>query len=881
MTASQFGALLRNGALLLRAAADFGARSGATPAPALGAHHLRQKHNPHRRLRSAAGARDRSAKIARGLALMPIWLLLAGAIANTAHANVTICVANDTGLANALIAAQFQATTIELVQGTYHLDATLFQKNYNTLRAGFELLGGYTSGCASRSIGSGNTVLMGDAEPLSGEEYGAEFAGNATFEGITFEIAWGFWIFYADESPVSVSDVLVTIRRCTFSHPSSGSLSPELLVEWQQDASIDGTVRLVNNLGYDSAGPNVAIVQVDTGHFDLVAINNTFYNPVGTMLAFVHDYENASGAAFLYNNILYSGASVGFTTDSSAYVLVDNVINDIEAPAPLLPPAGTLTVDPQLNASLRPIQTPPSPVINSGSNDVPGGLPAHDFDGGPRLVGTTVDRGAFESSVNDAFIQTVTNNNGSGAGSLRAAIVSANGNGSALIKFDIGMGCGPHVITLDSPLPDITVPVIINGFTQTGASPNDLDVGNDAVVCIVLEAGGIPPPDHAIGTASDAPAATQVTIEGLAFSNFTRAIDLQGGSGHEIAGNHFGGKVSGYSLSPNGTAIRLGAVTHDIVIGGDDPEKRNIIGDALGDAIVVQHGIVNQIPVGSSNDQILNNYIGIGWNPALGSYVEHGNFGAGIRLTGHDNVVSANLIGTNIASGILVSGGGATGNLIAGNFIGADADGLSFGNVGDGVRFAGSSGDAPHDNIVRSNTIANSTQAGVGVEIGQGNKIRKNSIYANGQLGIDLAGSGVTPNDDDGGLQLDDYANHGLNFPVLTGAIGGTDQGTVSGTLTTLPGDYTIDFYASAACDGSGHGEGQIWLKGVSITVPTPAIGDQGTRNFNATLKLALLGGRVITATATNTAGDTSEFSACITYTDDTIFANSFEPPPA
>jgi len=63
--------------------------------------------------------------------------------------------------------------------------------------------------------------------------------------------------------------------------------------------------------------------------------------------------------------------------------------------------------------------------------------------------------------------------------------------------------------------------------------------------------------------------------------------------------------------------------------------------------------------------------------------------------------------------------------------------------------------------------------------------------------------------------------------------------------------------------------------------LPTPGIGDQGTANFSPTIKLALLGGRSITATTTDAAGDTSEFSACLTYVDDTIFADDFEPPPA
>ena len=70
------------------------------------------------------------------------------------------------------------------------------------------------------------------------------------------------------------------------------------------------------------------------------------------------------------------------------------------------------------------------------------------------------------------------------------------------------------------------------------------------------------------------------------------------------------------------------------------------------------------------------------------------------------------------------------------------------------------------------------------------NRIIKNSITHNGLLGIDLAGEGVTANDDDSGIGQIDYANDGLNFPVLTMATGSALSGSVGGTLTTVPGTY-------------------------------------------------------------------------------------------
>ena len=59
-------------------------------------------------------------------------------------------------------------------------------------------------------------------------------------------------------------------------------------------------------------------------------------------------------------------------------------------------------------------------------------------------------------------------------------------------------------------------------------------------------------------------------------------------------------------------------------------------------------------------------------------------------------------------------------------------------------------------------------------------------------------------------------------------------------------------------------------------------IWDSSIINCNATLGQAGVGKITITATATAKASgvvnDTSEFSACFPYTDDTIFANGFDP---
>jgi hypothetical protein len=83
---------------------------------------------------------------------------------------------------------------------------------------------------------------------------------------------------------------------------------------------------------------------------------------------------------------------------------------------------------------------------------------------------------------------TVTNTGDSGPGSLRQAILDANAApGADAIAFNIP-GRGVHAIGPLSPLPALTddAGVTIDGYTQPGASPNTLAIGDNAVLLVEL-----------------------------------------------------------------------------------------------------------------------------------------------------------------------------------------------------------------------------------------------------------------------------------------------------------------------------------------------------------------------------------------------------------
>ena len=100
----------------------------------------------------------------------------------------------------------------------------------------------------------------------------------------------------------------------------------------------------------------------------------------------------------------------------------------------------------------------------------------------PALVATQAYAGTFNvTKVTDA-----------GPGSLRQALLDANGNvGADRIEFHIA-GSGVHTIAPASDLPTITDPVTIDGYSQSGATPNTLATGNNAVLKIELSGAHLP-----------------------------------------------------------------------------------------------------------------------------------------------------------------------------------------------------------------------------------------------------------------------------------------------------------------------------------------------------------------------------------------------------
>lgn len=487
-----------------------------------------------------------------------------------------------------------------------------------------------------------------------------------------------------------------------------------------------------------------------------------------------------------------------------------------------------------------------------------------------------------------------------GTCTLREAIIAANMNtasgaaagecaagaaGSDTINFAIP-GAGVHIIQPASPPPAITEPVIINGYSQSGASPNSLAVGNNAA--LLIEIDGTNAGDLGTGGLIYITAGSS-TVMGLVVNRAqggnSGAIRLVTGDNNTIQGNFIGIDPTGTIARGDGCqGIGLDASSSNM-IGGLAAADRNVVsgaGDGCGWGISLSNG--------SSDNQILNNYIGTNaaGTSALGNAggIGIGSFGAGslYNIIGGTTAAARNVISGN-DGGILVFDSATDGTLIQGNFIGTDANGtLPIPNGNEGIRI----GSGAHDTIVGGNVAGagnliafNGRGIGMSGQFGNPaeNAILSNSIHSNTNLGIDLNFDGVTPND---GGDADTGPNGLQNFPVITSVTPGAGITTIQGTLNSTPGtSFFLQFFSNTACDTSGNGEGQTFL---GQSTPSNVVTDgTGNGSFTVTVPTVVVPGQAITATATNVGppnltkgvrrmaprgeivspGTTSEFSAC------------------
>ncbi len=334
--------------------------------------------------------------------------------------------------------------------------------------------------------------------------------------------------------------------------------------------------------------------------------------------------------------------------------------------------------------------------------------------------------------------------------------------------------------------------------------------------------------------------------------NQSDGVELRG-AGTRLQGNYIGTDITGsLALGNIGNGVIAG---ENVLVGGTVPEARNII---------AANGGFGNVALGFNNTgspaTVQGNYIGtdVTGTRALA------DFSNGIQISTSNNVIGGLVAGArNVISGnsagIVISGFSGTpqGNLIQGNFIGLNAAGTApVPNTNHGITISnGLNNTIGGTQSGAGNKIAFNGGTGVSINNGTGNAIRSNSIFSNNGLGIDLGANGVTANDASDG---DTGPNLFQNFPVITGAMSTSNSTTIQGSLKSTPNTtFQIDFYSNSSVDPSGHGEGAQFFNTTSVNTD-----GNGDATINVTFPIGLAAGRVITATAIDPSGNTSEFSA-------------------
>ncbi len=559
---------------------------------------------------------------------------------------------------------------------------------------------------------------------------------------------------------------------------------------------------------------------------------------------------------------------------------------------------------------------------------------------------------------------------------LREAITAANsdtasglavgeciaGSGTDTIQFAIS-GSGVKTIALLSALPNITSPLTIDGYTQTGASvnTNPAPQGVNTVLTVALDGSSCVGNCDLVITGTN-----NVVIKGLSVHSFDQsfdgAISIRDSDNVQIEGNFVGVTPAGADAGNGLVGLEVGSGSTNVTLGGSSASQRNVVSGNAVDNPASDNILINDESDDSVSNIIVRGNI-VGLNPAadtlspevsIGIRVKNGvngvtiggpvatdgnliagydSMGVGIihesdtaggvanrsvtvrnNVIGYEGDATTNIMsaGTNSGIGVLVldptipSGSDISGVDILDNKI--SGTGL-FGGIGvfnaaaavnfsdiviqrnqlNGQGFIGQSGIlvggkvsdvfAAAQTPANSNTITGYTSGIHVFSLGadpQNISVFGNNVTNSFNHGIELCEDsdfnfmcdvedGPTANDSG---DSDSGPNNYMNTPVINSVSQVGDQLTVNFDLDAAdsPTDtYRVDFYLNDTADGSGFGEGQIYLGGANSTNGN---GQEVTITMDDSLQVT---NGVVTATTTaidpsttSDFGATSEFSAVL-----------------
>jgi len=324
------------------------------------------------------------------------------------------------------------------------------------------------------------------------------------------------------------------------------------------------------------------------------------------------------------------------------------------------------------------------------------------------------------------------------------------------------------------------------------------------------------------------------------------AIAYSGATGNRVEGNIIGLNPVGNAAIPNTwSGVNMYGGAQSNIIGGTVPGAANVIS---GNAI---QGVSFQ-DSGTANNFVEGNWIGL---DATGS-VAVPNEASGVEIFSgaESNVIGVlggrNFISGNANNGVLIDNG-AFANVVQGNTIGLNAAGAAAvpnAQAGIGMFSSATSNWIGGVTPGAANLIASNLGGGIVLYYANtsNNVLRANSIYGNAGVGIGL----------------DQSANQSAyeSPPALASAVVTTNT-AISGALASLPGTtFQLDFYASPP--PANQAEANTYLGTANVTT-----GAGGSASFTNSVASPVPIGQIITATATDPAGNTSSLSAGVAVT--------------
>ena len=437
----------------------------------------------------------------------------------------------------------------------------------------------------------------------------------------------------------------------------------------------------------------------------------------------------------------------------------------------------------------------------------------------------------------------------SGTGSLRQAIIDANGSiGPDVITFNIPVSGVQTIQTIQplTALPTITDPVTIDGYSQPGSSFNTLAGPNNAVLKIELDGSLAGSSAGLLITAGGS------TVRGLIINRFSRdGIQLEKKGHNVIEGNFIGtdstGRLelgngsggvgegsSGFNGAGNGGADYFGILvgsrvsTLDQTYGSDlnrigtngdgafDAAERNLISGNDGGEIAI-------VGVGSDSNVVAGNLMGTDATGTISLSVNNGSVGEGIGILissgsqfnriGTDANGVSDAMERNVISGhngsattadqhtrsvaVVLQGSGTQNNVLAGNYIGTDVNGTSMIANGTGVKLMeatrnriGTDSNGSYDNEER-NIIS-----GNGIAISMDGAL--NNLVAGNFIGTDVTGMTALPN---GPLQ------NGTNTGAitLTNSLNNTIGGPLPSARNLISGNQTAGIFIQTSVSPTGN----------------------------------------------------------------------------